>query len=68
MYNNEEVYYDVETMDEQFVASDDNKEEAVRKARAKAPGERLIGIIRRKSDHGDVAGFYIGDLPAGMPL
>ena len=64
----EAVYYDVETMDGLFVASDDNKEEAVRKARAKAPGERLIGIIRRKVDDSDKGGFFIGDLPAGMPL
>lgn len=59
--------YEVQTKDGQFVASGKDKDAVVAEARAKAPGEQLIGVITddEGAEHG---GFFIGDIPAGMPL
>ena len=55
--------YEIETEDGLFVASSTiSREDAVAKARAKAPNERFIGIIVRE-DGSEKGGFFVGNVP-----
>jgi hypothetical protein len=56
------MHFEIETDNGLFVASANTREEAVAKARAKAPGEQLIGTIIDEEGC-EVGGFFVSKTP-----